>query len=252
MKFTSLEEEKAGFEGYFSVIAHLRVTLKTVLAVNIVLVFSFFPIPLHAYNGLVANTFPQLETFNQQQVQEIANKNIWLRLASNNGDKDKDKDKDKDEDCQRRKGKRKCKQKKLTIKRKRPLRFGIVAAQQYHVTQVVISPVTGNKTVFGGPNLGGIYGPAKFVVKGKPGKSFVITLPSQIVLSGQFGGNLQASSLTVYLPFNQPPVPVGTLVGRLGQNGKATVLIGGTLLVNPGQRGGRYVGSFPLYADYLN
>ncbi len=153
MKLTPPEEEKLGLEGYFSVIAQLRITLRTVLAVSIVLVFSFFPISLHAYNGLVANTFPQLQTFNQQQVQEIANINNWLRLASNNGDKDKD----KDEDCQRRKGKRKCKQKKLSIKRKRPLRFGIVAAQQYHVTQVSISPVTGNKTVIGGPNLGGIY-----------------------------------------------------------------------------------------------
>lgn len=249
MRLSPPEEEKFGLEGYFSVTAPLKYIFKTVLAANIVLVFFLFPIPLHAYSGLVFNTFPHMETFKQQQGQGTVNKNTWLRLASNNSG---DKDKDKDEDCERRSGKKNCRQKKLTIKRKRPLLFGIIAAQQYHVTQVVISPVTGNKTVIGGPNLGGIYGPAKFEVKGKPGKSFVITLPSQIVLSGQFGGSVQASSLTVYLPFNQPPVPVGTLIGRLGQNGKSTVLIGGTLVVNPGQRGGKYTGTFPLYVDYLN
>ena len=77
-------------------------------------------------------------------------------------------------------------------------------------------------------------------IRGEPGRSVRIDLPSQVVLFGRVGGTITLSKLTSDLPAN----------ARLGSDGLLTFRFGGELEIQ-GNSEGDYSGDVPIIVDYL-
>jgi hypothetical protein len=240
---------------------------KTFLAVNTFLLIFLSSTSLFAGNQLPGNSFEVSGLLGVEQSVEMdsADKDGFLHMASysdggKDSDKDKDKDKDKDSDCDKHYWKKHCRHhKRLKVRSLRKLRFGRVIPVRQGA-KIIIEPATGNKTVLQGIDVNGRFGPAKFEVRGQPNRRFVVTLPEGTRLKGVTRPGLRVSSYTAFFP------PTNTrsrgssrgrkkskrdMVGHLGRDGKATLLVGGTLDVRGGRQMGRYRGRFPIYVDYL-
>lgn len=161
-------------------------------------------------------------------------------------------------DCKRksyksRKGK--CRPlKKLQVNKVHELKFGAIVSNGTGGTRIIIDPVTGNKIVFAGIDLGGGSGPAVFEVKGQPNRRFIITLPRQIMLTGKAGSEHRISELIAYLPSNRGPKSRkgdGSAIGYLGRDGKAKLYVGGTLSLDPKKPTGKLYATFDVFVDYV-
>lgn len=144
--------------------------------------------------------------------------------------------------------------KKLEVNKRHELKFGAIVSNRTGETRVVIDPVTGNKTVFAGVDLGGSSGPAVFEVEGQPNRRFVVTLPRQIVMTGKAGKGHQVTELIAYLPSNRGPKSRngdGSAFGYLGNDGKAKLFVGGTMLFGPRQPVGKFKAPFDVIVDYV-
>ncbi len=81
---------------------------------------------------------------------------------------------------------------------------------------------------------------ARIVVRGEPGRSVDVIVPSRIELIGMKGGTIRIESILSDLP--RTPM--------LDSNGQLTILIGGELTVS-GDADGDYRGDVPVRVDYL-
>lgn len=246
-------------------VALLRSPLKVIVAVSLASLVLLVGTSLYASNGLVVTPSFSSEILNQKQNVEAVNpnRNVWLRLASVDDDHDYDDDHDHNDsghkhkkDCDRRDRRGECRPlNKLKVNSLHKLQFGDIVSNstQGQGARVVIDPVTGSKVVHSGVALGGRYGPAEFEIKGQPNKRFAITLPRQIVMTGKTGGGARVSELVAYLPSSRSSSTKdnGNLIGQLGRNGKAKLLVGGTLYLDSGRVTGSFKALLDVFVDYL-
>ncbi|GJL77925.1 MAG: hypothetical protein NPINA01_09140 [Nitrospinaceae bacterium] len=228
----------------------LRPGIKIIVGVNILLLFLLFATPLYAGNGLIVTPHPHLKILNQKQNVEAVkpNREAWLRLASVDiGDDEKD--------CEAKDRRGKCRPlKQLKVNSLHSLQFGEIVSNSGRGARVVIDPVTGSKVVYSGVALGGRYGPAEFELQGQPNKRFVITLPRQIVLTGGNGGGARVSELIAYLPSSRAGKSRkkdGNVFGSFGRDGKARLLVGGTLSLDSDRVTGNFKAPLDVFVDYL-
>jgi uncharacterized protein DUF4402 len=232
--------------------ASLRQTLKVIAAVNIVLLILLFSNSLYASNGRVVTSPSYSQKINQEHsVKAVSpNRGAWLQLASvDSGDDDKN--------CEDRDRRGKCRPlAKLEVNSLHSLQFGDIVSNSAGGVgaKVVINPVTGGKIVYTGVNLGGRYGPAEFELKGQPNKRFVITLPREVTMTGGRGGGARVSELVAYLPSTRATKFLkngGSIAGLFGRDGKAKLLVGGTLLLDSGRVTGNFTAPLDVFIDYL-
>lgn len=132
----------------------------------------------------------------------------------------------------------------LTIEQVEELDFGRIAGDVALPGEVVIDPVSGQKTLSGGVvDLGGSHSRATFEISGEAGAEFVITLPGEREIKGQ---DTEAPGRVVLTDFASSP----SRSGVLGPDGRATVYVGATLKMKPGQPGGHYRGPLDIFVDY--
>lgn len=123
---------------------------------------------------------------------------------------------------------------------KKALKFGDVAGDGSLTSSVTIS-VTGVKTVSGGAfDFGGQSAEAEFTVSGTKRTDFVISLPTSVLLSNG------SSTATLQNFVSDPPAGV---TQTFPNSGKATVRVGATLVLGPGQNAGEYTGSYVIDVD---
>ena len=130
---------------------------------------------------------------------------------------------------------------KLRYRFVKDLSFGLVVSGSLGGGKVVINPVTGAKEVYGTHDLGGRHSAAELMIKGEPGKRFMVTLPKELVLKSKTSQNTVLTNFTVH------PSTMGTL----DRQGKAHIYIGATLTLQPRQSAGKGSNSFNVYIDYL-
>ena len=228
------------------------------LIINAAWLLLLFSTPLYAGNSIVAIPLFDSEIIPQKNIPQSFNSSgkTRLQLASISIDGDKDDDKDKDRECERRNYRGKCKPiKKLKVRNLHKLQFGETAPNRSGGTRVVIEPRTGSKKVFKGVNLGGEHGPAEFELKGQPNKRFVVDIPEKIVLQGKAGRGPRVSKFTAYLASNNrskhSKKRKRQLIGHLGRDGKAKLLIGGTLFLKKGRMTGKFKAPCDVFVEYL-
>jgi hypothetical protein len=119
------------------------------------------------------------------------------------------------------------------------LEFGIVGASTISGT-VTIQP-SGAKIVSAGLlDLGGVSVPAIFEVQGEKNRNFLITLPTSASIT------LPGGPTVTLTDFQANP----SISGTLDQQGKATVVVGATMNVEPHHWEGDYTGPFDLIVTY--
>jgi len=136
---------------------------------------------------------------------------------------------------------------KIKVVSQDKLRFGKFSAGSTGVARITIDPITGEKTVIGGIGINSFdSGPAKFIVVGEPGRYFLVSLPQ----TTQF-----VSNFTVYIPADQRSQRFGLqdneggIFGYFDNQGKATIFVGGTLLVSSGSK--KYGEDFYILVEYV-
>jgi hypothetical protein len=128
----------------------------------------------------------------------------------------------------------------LRVREIAPLRFGRVVAGLGTRGEVMIDPVTGERSLRGGvAELGGSHSCAEYVVQGEPNARFTITLPQRSELEGPQGR-------VVLTDFRSSP----SRTGVIGPRGMITVTVGATLVIEGAQPGGRYRTQFPVFLDF--
>lgn len=130
----------------------------------------------------------------------------------------------------------------LTVEVVKDLNFGEVASLGFPGTVLIPAVPGGRKRVTGGAvNLGGDHGAAEVKIKGEGDAPFRITLlPKLFSIPRTAGGaSVDITLFTALDDFN----------GVLNAGGNATVFIGGTLTLPPGQLGGTYRGLFDIFVD---
>ncbi len=225
---------------------------------------------LHASNGPVVSSGPQSEIVNQQQNAVDADSRSWLRLATadigageheqgyaHEHDYEHEHDGDRHKRyCKRRERRgEECRPlKRLRVRPLHKLQFGDMVSSPGGGVRVVIDPVTGSKSVFGSVNLGGKHGPAEFVLKGRPDHRFEVILPREIFLAGKTGPGPRVSGFTAHLTPNRTGSSGndgGSLIGHFGRDGKAKLIVGGTLYLDSSRQIGRFNAPFDVFVDYL-
>ncbi len=130
----------------------------------------------------------------------------------------------------------------LSVEQLEELAFGRIAGDPSLPGEVVIEAETGRKSVRGAVvDLGGYHGRAEFEIRGEPNAQFIITLPPEHAMTSKDGGTTAR-----VIDFTSSP----SKTGALGPDGRATVFVGATLRLRPGQPGGGYRGPLDLFADY--
>lgn len=231
----------------------LKPTIKVIMAVNIVLLFLLVGTPLYASNGRAVTSSVHSQILDHKlNVKAVSpNQGAWLRLASIDDDEDHEHKKD----CEKRDRRGKCRSlKKLEVHNLHSLQFGNLVSNSGEGARVVINPATGSKVVFAGVALGGRHGPAEFELQGQPNKRFVITLPREVVMTVGSGGGARISELVAYLPSRrerQSRKKDGNIFGSFGRDGKAKLLVGGTLVLDSGRVTGNFTAPLNVFVDYL-
>jgi len=135
---------------------------------------------------------------------------------------------------------------KIKVLSQAVLRFGKFSAGSTGVARITINPITKRKTIVGGISVGSsYYGPAKFKVTGEPGRYFLVTLPNK---------TQYVSNFTVYIPSDQISERFGLqnneegIFGYFDKTGRATIFVGGTLLVSSGSK--KYGEAFSISVEY--
>ena len=128
----------------------------------------------------------------------------------------------------------------LTVEVVKDLNFGRIASLGFLGTVVIPAVPGGRKRVTGGVvNLGGEHGAAEVKIKGEGNAPFRITLvPKPFSIPRTAGG--ASVDITLFTSIDDN-------IGRLNSGGNATVFIGGTLTLPPGQLAGTYRGLFDVF-----
>lgn len=105
--------------------------------------------------------------------------------------------------------------------------------------QISLDPDSGTRQVRGLVDLGGYPMAGSATVRGEPGRSVRIDMPSEIRMSSSTGGSISISDLQTDLP----PAP------RLDSSGQLRFRFGGRLDVS-GNVSGTFRGRFPITANY--
>ncbi len=130
----------------------------------------------------------------------------------------------------------------ITIQQHKDLKFAKAAGDANQSGTVIIDATTGSKTTTGGAvDFGGKHQRAEFNVRGDPNLGFTITLPGQIQITGQ-----NTSAVATVKNFASVPANFGVLNAQ----GKATVYVGATLELQPGQTADDYNGQFDVIVNY--
>lgn len=119
------------------------------------------------------------------------------------------------------------------------LDFGIIGATD--ITGWVTIQPDGTKTMSAGIlDLGGITGPAVFLIQGEKNVNFSITLPVSASVT------LPGGPSAVLTDFQASP----SITGTLNQQGQATVNVGATININPTLWEGVYSDPFDIIVSY--
>ncbi len=173
----------------------------------------------------------------------------WVRLASVDSDNDKQ---NKNTDCKIKNRQGKCRSLKvLEVNHLQKLQFGKFTMNRGARAIVTIDPASGNKTVTGAHDSGGRYGPAEFEIKGEPNMEFVVTFPGEMTLSGSQGGGLRVSKFTGSFVEARNQQRTSRTIGKLGQDGRAVLLVGGTLQIPPNHEPGDMSGGVNINVEYF-
>ncbi len=157
------------------------------------------------------------------------------------GDKDKDRDKD-------------ASLKKLEVHLIHDLHFGRVIMENGSRGSITINPVNGIKTLQGGVfNARGQHGSAEYEIHGEPDKRFMVIFPGDLKLWGDKRNNVKpkVSQFTGFIPNSYKWVGDTRIIGKFGQNGKARLLVGGTLNIPPNHKDGLMTGRSHIHVRYL-
>ncbi len=128
----------------------------------------------------------------------------------------------------------------IKIEAIRGLHFGDMVPSQFGTGTVSINVANGRKTVGGGViDLGGRHSRAQYRIKGKPKARFIIE-PMERTTLYMAGAELPVVDI-VTIPERE---------GRFGPDGRAIVVVGGTLLVDPRQDPGSYRGHLLVTVVY--
>lgn len=128
----------------------------------------------------------------------------------------------------------------VTIDVRRDLDFGDAAGDGSLSGTVTLNPITEIKTVSGGViDFGGREHVAEFRINGDKNADVYVVLPASVTITTP-GGTMTINSFTM-----DQGNPV-----NLGSKGRATIKVGATLNLSPGQSAGNYTGSFTISADY--
>ena len=141
----------------------------------------------------------------------------------------------------------------ITIAREADLDFGTLVVSADAAGSVTIAPLAGGVRYDGG--VSGICAaacppphPARFSVKGEPGRSYAVTVPpalSILPVDGALGPPVTVDALTVGTVSNP-----GDAAGMLSADGADGFEIGGTLHLPAHAPAGRYTTQVPVVVSY--
>jgi len=140
--------------------------------------------------------------------------------------------------------------KKLVITPLQDLAFGEIIIDNNSGGNVTIDP-EGKRTVNIGFVAGGHYSFAEFEIIGEPNKKIEVIFPQSITIYGKSGRNsATVSNFTGFFPdthrhHNQD----NRIVGKIKEDGKIRLQVGGTVVISPGTNG-EMSGSSDLSLDY--
>lgn len=129
-------------------------------------------------------------------------------------------------------------EKSLEIYESQDIEFGTVAGSSDGSGSIILSPTGALNTTGYGVVIAGNARAGKYKVKGPPGATVLITLPTTAQVSN-------GSASTTLSNFTSSPSAVGTL----NSQGKLTILVGATMALPAGQPGGEYSGTFVIFVD---
>lgn len=139
----------------------------------------------------------------------------------------------------------------LEITRSDELRFGRLVVTA-HSGKVVV-PADGLTSYQNAVKVGGTVGPARLTFRGTPNKMIEVMVIAPILSKLLPDGRVELESLDV-LPLTNQGVNKypGAVRMRLDSSGTVTLLIGGTLLVQPNSSAGLTNIPIPVTASYIN
>jgi len=128
--------------------------------------------------------------------------------------------------------------KSLKVYESQGLKFGTVAGSSDGSGSIILSPTGALNTTGFGVVIADNARAGKYKVKGPPGATVLITLPSSVHVSN-------GTASTTLSNFTSSPSAVGTL----NSQGKLTILVGATMALPAGLPGGEYNGTYDIFAD---
>ena len=158
---------------------------------------------------------------------------VYAESASgshDSGDHERERERERDSDEEN--------EKSLEVHEAQGIKFGTVAGSSDGSGSVILSPTGALNTTGFGVLIAGNARAGKYKVKGPPGATVLITLPSSAQVSS-------GSASTTLSSFTSSPSMVGTLNSR----GKLTILVGATMALPAGLPGGKYTGTYAIFVD---